>query len=168
MEQKHIDAIGRFMLRRAKNMGLDIKAIASVPRVGNAIAESFVLAKMVDGVTLPWLKFSKHDDGTIGPVAHDAGYPRGEPVWLIDDVVHGGISKMRMLEQVWTGGWRVAGILVFLDYDQGARKDFDWLGIPLVAVTTVRRVIQYGRDDGVLSQERYIEIRRYLDATRKS
>lgn len=169
LTQGDINMIGRLCWEYVKCEDLNIPAIASVPRVGDAIAKAFLKAARRDGVNLPWLRFSKYEEGGvsyIGPLVDNDGYTTNQPVWLLDDLVHKSLSKQRMMVRVQEAGYRVAGILVFMDYGQGAWNYFHKLGIPLHRVVMLRNLLLWGNHDGDINDAAYKAMLSYLDSTR--
>ncbi|MFZ2887280.1 MAG: hypothetical protein WA021_05675 [Minisyncoccia bacterium] len=169
MTQADIDAIGDLMWKFAKLTNLPIKAIACVPRVGDELAKAFLRASQKDGVTLPKLLFSKYmenDVSLIGPLQDNDGYEPSQEVWLFDDVVHRSLSKQRTKARAVEAGYRVRGIFVFMDYDQGAQEHFREQGIDLQRVITIRYALQCAINDNEITAREYRACMSYLDKTR--
>ncbi len=167
--QKDVNTIGELCWLFIQAKKLKIGALASVPRVGDEIAKALQRAAKKDGVKLPRLQFSKYmENGVsyIGPLVDNDGYKAGQAVWLVDDLVHKGLSKQRMIARVKDAGYKVAGILVFMDYNQGARQYFAKEGVGLRAVVMLRSALREGRKLGLIDGPVYRTMLEYLTKTR--
>ena len=148
---------------------LHLPALASVPRVGDEIVQAIVKAARRERIMIPRLSFSKYTENGvsyIGPLASNEDYATGQPIWLGDDLVHKGLSKRRTIEQAKEAGYSVVGMLVFLDYGQGAREYFTSFGIEFHAVVKLRPLLHFGKKEGIIPYSTYRPIMAYLDATR--
>ena len=167
--QADVEMIGRLCWRYARQKRLHIPAFASVPRVGDEIVKAIIKAAHKDNVLLPRLSFSKYaEDGVsyIGPLTRNADYATGQSVWLGDDLVHKGLSKRRTIVRAHEAGYIVNGMLVFLDYGQGAREYFTNIGVQFHAVLELRPLLYFGKKESILPDQTYRAILKYLDATR--
>lgn len=168
LTQADVDTIGFLMWQYAKEKKLEIGAIASVPRVGDEIAKAFLRAAEADGFSCPRLSFPKIEEGgisVIGPLTDDAGYPRGKPVWIFDDVVHRWKSKERMIERTHEADYIVAGVFVFLDYGQGAAQYFESIGVPFHAMLQLCHALRVGKHHGDITLEAFERMIGYLIQT---
>jgi len=167
--QKDVNTIGELCWLFIQAKKLKISALASVPRVGDEIAKAIQRAAKKDGVKLPRLQFSKYTENGvsyIGPLVDNDGYTAGQAVWLVDDLVHKGLSKQRMIVRVKEAGYTIAGSLVFMDYNQGARQYFAKEGVGLRSAITLRSVLREGRKLGLVEGPTYRAMIEYLTKTR--
>lgn len=169
MTQEDVVAIGDLCWQYIQDEKLPVHGLASVPRVGDEIAKALQKSAARSGVTVPRLSFTKIDrEGVsyIGPLIENEGYQPGLPVWIIDDLVQKGLSKQRMIARIREAGYIVAGILVFMDYGQGAKEYFEKQGVELRSVTTLPVVLEEGLREGLLEKKTYLAIHEYLAKTK--
>lgn len=169
LTQADVDMIGRLCWRYVRRKGLHIPALASVPRVGDEIAKAIQKVARNNGVLFPLLTFSKYTEngvGLIGPLVSNEDYATGQPVWLADDLVHKGLSKKRTMDRVQEANYVVTGLLVFMDYGQGAREYFTSMGIEFHTVVELRPLLYFGKKESLIHDSLYRPILEYLNATR--
>ncbi len=162
--------MGRFLSVALLNHRPMPAAFVGVPRVGEAITSSLQIELQREGAYIPMPRLTKYKkDGVeyIGEVADRAGYAQG-PVWLIDDLIHKGLSKSRSVEQLASSDYTVTHINVFLDYGQGASEYFRGKGIAVHAVTTVPYVLELGYRRGKIGNAEYAAATKYLAATKNT
>lgn len=171
LTQADVDMIGKLCWRYVRQKGLHIPALASVPRVGDEIAKAIQKAARNTGVLIPRLTFSKYTEngvGYIGPLVSNVDYATGQAVWLADDLVHKVLSKKRTMERAQEANYIVRGLLVFMDYGQGAREYFTSMGIAFHAVVELRPLLYFGKKESIIPDATYRPILEYLNRTRRA
>ena len=80
--------------------------------------------------------------------------------------MHKGLSKKRTIARAHEAGYSVTGMLVFMDYGQGAREYFTSIGVEFHAVVELRPLLHFARKEDMIPNSTYRLILEYLDATR--
>lgn len=161
--------MGHIMWLDAKQHGFheDIRALASIPRVGDEIAQALRLAAANDGYAVPIVQFEKVEKGPhFFKVQNETLCPHHYPLKIIDDLTHKSLSKQRMIRAVRQAGYETNGVFVFLDYGQGARELITSMNIPFHAVLELRDLLRFGYDEGILPTHTYDVLMNYLETTR--
>ena len=140
-------------------------ACIGIPKAGVDIAKAYSLASRV-----PYLDiYSKeeHADGTRRILGIE-GAPDGNQrdLLIIDDLITRAGTKIEAIQVAREQGFKVTGVAVILDREQGGREELERCGVWLSAVFSIRSLLEYYCDTRKISQYRFDKIRRYL-ATQK-
>jgi len=92
----------------------------------------------------------------------------GDVVVLIDDVATTGESIVRAAEAIREAGGIVNHAIVLIDREEGARQRLEGIGVKLLAAGTAVGVIRRLHALGIIKQEDYEAVMRYLEGRRCS
>lgn len=85
-------------------------------------------------------------------------------VLLIDDLITKADTKWRAIDALRRGGYEVAGIVVYLDREQGGLQALSRSGIPILAVLKFSEMLDFYHSSGLISDAQMSTIKRYLGA----
>jgi orotate phosphoribosyltransferase len=165
MTEEDIERMAEFLYEYIRYHKLGVPpAIVGIPSSGEDLARSLQEHARRQGMFVPLLRLSKAREAMrfVGPVSPADKYPFGGPVWLVDDLVHRGLSKLRAITAMQIAGYTVKKILTVLDYDKGAREYFLRLGIEHHTVSFITPVLELGEREKLISTHHLRAIRNYL------
>lgn len=96
----------------------------------------------------------------------DGAYQAGQRVLVVDDVVTTAGSKIEAIEILTAAGLQVQDVLVLVDRHQGGKAELAKHSYTLHSVMGFDQLLEYARDSGAITPERYTEVQAYMDANR--
>ncbi len=99
------------------------------------------------------------------PKVIEGRYEEGDEVFLVDDVITLGGTKLDEIERYKAVGLRVTGIVALVDREQGGRTELESHGIDFASAMTLRGIAQYALAEklGGVTQTLYDEFFSELD-----
>ncbi len=132
-----------------------------IPKTAIAMAEKFA------GLTgIPFVDiYEKMGTDTNRTIETKEGAPKGEgkKLVIIDDVVSQAKSKYEAIKVAEDLGYKVVGILVLVDREQGGAKELGERGYKVYAPLTLTKVISYYLENGKITKEQYDQVLEYLN-----
>lgn len=165
--KEHISTIAAEMYRAVKKARFCFEHVAGIPRAGTPFADAFAAISGELGGTTSQIRLKKESKNSR-VLRVDSRYvirdqrivpPR---VLLVDDVVTEADTKLRAIDALRRGGYEAAGVVVYLDREQGGMKEIAASGVPIVAVVHLGDILNALRDMDLISKSDYAAIKRYL------
>jgi orotate phosphoribosyltransferase len=159
LSEAGIEAIGKqlYFLVRRKKILFDL--VAGIPRAGDSLAE--IVSRSAN---VPLLRLGKKTEGSVRKVDSivDGGRRPGQLVLLVDDLVTKADTKKEAIGVCEKAGLNVAGIVVFLDRQQGGSEELRKAGYNLYSVFTLSGLMGYYVRMGVISWKQRQEVVAYI------
>ncbi|MBI2589508.1 hypothetical protein HYW32_00530 [Candidatus Berkelbacteria bacterium] len=161
----HIAQIVELMHEVALSHRLRYHCVVGVPDAATEFAEAYVRARRRWGQELDFIQLAK------APTENKFGYSINlmlTPLYgysrtlVLDDVLTAADTKLQTIRVLETYGIEVGGIVVLVDRDQGGRRVLIEAGYPIVSIYTIWELIDLYLEVGLISQELFEEIERYL------
>lgn len=128
-------------------------------------------AKEFSNVTkIPYIKIFEKDDQPGKPrilAATDAPKGNGETLLIVDDVITKGESKFRAFKVAEQLGYKVMGLIILVDRNEGGKEIIEQAGYQFYAPFTLRGLLNYYRENGSITQEQYNESVEYLKESKR-
>ena len=123
-------------------------------------------AKELSAITsIPYVTIFEKDDAPGKPrilPAKGAPKGKGETLLIVDDVITKGASKFRAFEVAKKLGYKVIGLLVLVDRDEGGRETIENAGYSFYAPLRLIDLLKYYLDKKKIDKKRYNEVIEYL------
>ena len=166
----HVVTIASEMERVAEKAGIHFDGVAGIPRAGVPFAKAFcdIRKKLQKPTRMICLKKRGVSSRAM---CVDAEHVIREPsetrkrILLVDDLITKATTKWTAIDALRRGGYEAAGIVVYLDREQGGLLSLSQSGIPIVATLTFGKVLEFYRDVGLMSPKDFSIINRYLKST---
>lgn len=131
-----------------------------IPNAAISFAKEFSkLAK------IPYVTIFEKDDTPGKPrilPAKDAPKGKGKTLLIVDDVITKGASKFRAFEVAEKLGYKVIGLLVLVDRDEGGRETLEKAGYNFYAPLKLIELLKYYLENKNIDGKRYNEVIEYL------
>lgn len=154
---KLFDSVTDIYVSTIRGLG-NFDRIAGIATAGLPIA-TLVAYKL--GKPLVYVRRERKEHGTIGEV--EGGLRPGERVVVVDDVATTGESIKLAVQAIRDRGGVVDHSVVLIDRGQGAGSLLAGIGVKLVAATTARSLLEQLRLKGLMSEEEYERVVRYME-----
>lgn len=92
---------------------------------------------------------------------------KGDKVVLVDDMMTDGRSKLVFIDGIRETGAIVDDVIIVLDREQGGKAILENEGVKLHALITLKELMEYMRDKGLVAQEKYDQVLMYLENSQK-
>lgn len=164
---EHILTIATEMERVVEKAGWKFDCIAGIPRAGVPFAEAFaeIRAQLARPTRIVRLRKNSRESRAISVentyVVREPGERRLRTL-LIDDLITKADTKWRAVDALRRAGYEVAGIVVFLDREQGGLRALSESGVPTLAVLNFGEVLDCYHTSGRISDKEMGAIKRYL------
>lgn len=166
LEVGDYDLMGCCLLDKVAMAGVRFEALAPIPRAGVPFVEGMqrVFDPDSDQDRFRILELEKIETDAGRCIVPKSGfdYHPGERVLLVDDLITGAHTKLEAIRAVESRGSIVAGLVVFLDREQGGRQVIEEAGYNLFAVFTITDLLQHYLWTGKITQEKCDEIFAYI------
>ena len=164
LQQPHVDSIATELIAAASHAKFVYDAVAGIPRAGTPFAKA--VTRLSNGKKVPYVSITKRTDMTgsmrIDPRKAFAKLGSGTRVLLVDDLITQADTKLAAISAVQKAGYKVAGIAVYLDREQGGVRSLRQSGVPIVAVVKIRDMLAFYEQDALISANEAQIIRKYL------
>ena len=132
--------------------------IAGAPRAGEPFAQSLAeQLEVVFGRKIPVLRLEKIECAAgrrkIGGIIGPKTLPCGSRVLLVDDLITKSGSKMEAIEAFESEGFAVQDCLVFLDREQGGKKELRKCGVFLHSIVEQTNMLSFYRSRELISAQ---------------
>jgi len=87
----------------------------------------------------------------------------GDKVVLIDDMATNAYSKLKFIEGIKNSGGIVEDVVIVLDREQGGVEALAKENVKLYSLITLRELLAYMKDNGLVDENRYNETLDYLE-----
>lgn len=119
---------------------------------------------------IPYVTIFEKDDNPGKPrilPAKEAPNSNGKTLLIVDDVITKGASKFRAFQVAEQLGYKVLGLLVLVDRDEGGKETIKQAGYQFYAPIGLTQLLKYYRDRGRIDEKRYHEVVEYLKISKK-
>lgn len=96
-------------------------------------------------------------------VKPDVANGDGKSLIIIDDVVSQARSKFEAIAAAEKAGYKVLGILVLVDREQGGAKQVEEKGYQVHSVFKISEIMQYYLNEGKINQDQYNQVISYVN-----
>jgi len=141
--------------------GLTFDRIAAIPYAGIPIGVGLAL-EMERPMIYPRREVKAH--GTRRAI--EGEFHPGEIALVVDDLITRGDSKLEAIAPLEAAGLAVRDVLVLIDREQGGAEDLARRGYRLHAVLRLSEMLGVLRDEDLITEARYSEVRDYLAHSR--
>jgi len=171
LQEAHVETIAHEMntvLEKVRtSFHLQFDYIAGIPRAGTPFAEALCDVRIKLGMGCQLLRMQKRNLSSRALTIKSqhankdrSGYrPR---VLLVDDLITSATTKWTAIEAVRRAGYEVAGILVYLDREQGGIDTLQKSGIPVVPVMRFSQMLKFYHEERLISDAEMEAITFYL------
>ncbi|TSC88253.1 MAG: orotate phosphoribosyltransferase [Microgenomates group bacterium Gr01-1014_7] len=114
---------------------------------------------------IPYVTIFEKDDNPGKPrilPAKETPFGNGKTLLIIDDVITKGESKFRAFEVAEKLGYKVVGLLILVDRDEGGRETLEKAGYEFYAPFKLAELLKYYSDKNSIDKKRYNEVIEYL------
>lgn len=143
-------------------IGLEEKpdVCTGIPNAAIPYAKKFSEISGIPYVTI----FDKDDNPSHHQIlAHkDAPAGEGKKLLLVDDLITKGASKLEAIEVAEDLGYKISGLLVLVDREEGGRKFMESKGYKLYAALKLGDLLDYYLEKKMITSEQFEEIYGYL------
>jgi len=137
--------------------------VAGIPKAGTPIVKAFAYAFYSDnGYQIPVLKLVKKGGGSREIELVRKHFHPGQKVLLIDDLITRAGSKFNAIQVIEATGLKVKDVLVFLDREQGGKKELEEKGYNLHSVFLFSKLLTLYFEKARIDYDLYNEIVMYL------
>jgi uridine monophosphate synthetase len=161
-----VQACSAAMVELLLARNLSFEAVAGVPRAGDPFANSLARQMTKTGQMVGLLVLDKSEDGDKRLVTsiREGAYGPGFVALVVDDLITRADSKLEAIRVLESSGLRVTDVLVLVDRGQGGGKELERFGYRLHAVFTLRELLDFYVDTGLLAVTKRDEVLAYLTA----
>ena len=173
LDEKLLSQIALWMVSAVHVAGIPYDAIAGIPRAGEPIAKAFgarlarEFNRDVQNITMQKEEWEGDRRG-ITKILDRGGAPEGARVLLIGDVVSRGDTKADPIQLLHKEGFKIAGVAVIMDREQGGKEFLEHLGCPLVAVFRMRRFLEQLHRSGRVTMPQVYAVEKYRKEAKAS
>lgn len=114
---------------------------------------------------IPYVKLFEKDDNPGSPrilPAEDASNGKGKTLLIIDDVITKGESKFRAFKVAEELGYKVLGLIVLVDRDEGGKEIIKKAGYEFYAPLQLKDLLDYYLEKGFITKKLYSQTNKYL------
>lgn len=114
---------------------------------------------------IPYVEIFKKDDNPAKPrilTADNAPKGGGETLLIVDDVITKGASKFRAFKVAEDLGYKVLGLIVLVDRDEGGKEVIEKAGYQFYAPFTLKELLDYYLEKKMITKKLYKESVDYL------
>lgn len=166
LKQVHVDAIAMELLATAARHRLDYDAVAGIPRAGTPFAKAIIEVAKATGSSPALVNVRK--------VSAKSRAMRAEPrtlehrladvrrVLIVDDLITRADTKLTAIKAVRDAGYEVAGVVVYLDREQGGIQELRKSLIPVFSVLKINEMLDFYGEEGMISKGDLRTIKTYL------
>jgi len=138
---------------------LTFDRLAALPYAALPIVTAISLAR---GWRMVYPRKEVKEYGTRAPV--EGEFVAGERAVVVDDLATTGGSKFEAIEQLQEAGLTVHDVVVLIDREGGARRALEGSGFRLHAVFSLRELVGYWAQAGLIAQDEQQSVLAFLDA----
>jgi len=143
---------------------------SGIPNAGDPLAESFSKASGI-----PLIKVFDKDEVFEGDVmvgrkivpAKDAKKGAGKKLLIIDDLITKAGSKIEAVEAAISMGYKVVGVAILVDRQEGGAEEMAKKGYKLYAAMKLKPMLKFLTDSGKISSAQYQDTLDYLALSKK-
>lgn len=136
-----------------------------IPNAATSFAKEYSkLAK------IPYVTIFEKDDNPGKPrilPAKNAPKGNGKTLLIVDDVITKGASKFRAFQVAEELGYKIVGLLVLVDRDEGGRETLEKAGYNFYAPISLLDLLKYCLDKAKINMKQYKEVIKYLEFSKQ-
>ena len=164
LQREHVETIAHQLIDVAAHNHINYDGVTGVPRAGTPFAKA--ISQVSSAKEIPYVGMSKRSD-CIRSMRIDrrniSEQARNATRLLIgDDLVTQSDTKLAAIEAVRKAGYEVAGIVVYLDREQGGFESLLRSGIPIASVVKLSEMLAFYESQELISTSELKKIRSYL------
>ena len=161
LQTAHVESIATELMSAAKRHHIDYDAVAGIPNAGTPLALAVERVSGMAGTPAEYVHMYKVSPDTreMRAVRWVSGARR---VLLVDDLITRADSKLTAVTALQEAGYEVAGIVVYLDREQGGVRELRRMRIPVFAVLKISEILDFYGDEKLISKKDLRTIQAYL------
>lgn len=147
---------------------IDVYCCTGIPNAGDPIAKKYAEINQCFHVDI--FTKSETSDGrkiVVTPGAINAG-AFFKSILLVDDVITRGETKLEAIKAAESLGYKVLGVAVLVDREQGGRQQLAANGYKLFTPFTISSIFEYYRSTDRIDQAKYDQCLAYLQTSQNS
>ena len=164
-----VDTMANAMVDVVLKRDIRFRGIAGLPNAGYPIAKAMAAEAYERGIhDVEVLRLQKLTEGgrrLIGPITRRGSLLPHDTVLVVDDLVFAATTKEEGLEQV-RREFHTPCVVVFFDYEVGAREALRKLNAELLCVATVSEALDVLHGCGDITTEQYERCRHFIETER--
>ncbi|MCK5416394.1 hypothetical protein KAI92_03135 [Candidatus Parcubacteria bacterium] len=163
LEAKDFNLIAQCLFNFICNKHLLFNGIAAIPWTGEFITREIMdIASKLNNLRLVFLnKIEMAQETLIVPVPNFS-YFIGHKVLLINDSIIKGNMEIKAIDALLCVEQEIIGIVVFIDYKQGAKEKIGEIGYSVHSIFTINQLLDYYYKSGKIGKGEYIKCIDYL------
>lgn len=112
--------------------------------------------------------FAKEDGEAKRSIVPLPKAPKGEgrKLIIIDDLITRAASKLEAIKIAEDLGYKVLGVAVLVDREEGGREELESHGYKLYAYLKLSELLNYYLEENMITKEQYLEAQEYLNSSR--
>lgn len=158
--------VGLAMAEATSKVKMDIDMVSGIPAAGDPIAQKY---SEITDIHLSQL-FGKAEGSSGRKITAVNAAPRAFGRWgrvlIVDDLITEADTKFEAAEVAGQLGYKVAGITVLVDRQQGGREQLQAAGYKIFAPLPVSKVFEYYYTTGRIDRGLYESSMNYLNSSR--
>lgn len=158
-----VEKIGEVM----KEMGFEEKAdvCSPIPKAANPLAESFSKQSGIPMIHI----FDKEETTEKRRIIPLAGAPKGEgkKLLIIDDLITKAASKLEAIKVAEDLGYKVIGVVVLVDREEGGSAELAKHGYKLYAAVKLLDLLKYYLEKNMITKNQFDQTMDYLNQSKK-
>lgn len=146
------------LLMNEKSMKINFNKLLGIAYAGIPLVTAM---NQMSDVPASYIRKEKKEHGTKKLI--EGMLNLEDRVLIVDDVITTGESKIEAVKKIREEvGCKIAGVLVFIDREQGGREKLEKHGLKLYSVTTLFNLVNEIYKQGLINNEKYTEVINYL------
>jgi len=159
------------VFQEAVRSGLEFDFVAGIPDAGTPFAAAF-RENLTNG---GYYRAGLHKIGS-GDSRRIENFYVVQPTWqghkgkrvlIIDDVISGGDTKFEAIKAVEDAGYKVAGVVVLIDREQGGSEELEKRGYKVISVFKLSKLLLFYLATSRIFRNNFEEIMGYIDRSKK-
>lgn len=156
------DLIARALIELIEEKGLIFEAMAPIPRAGDPIVQAIERIAPNKKFRIVLLEKEELENKRCIVPIEGFDYKKGEMILLIDDLVTKAGTKIEACRAIESEGSVVKDLVVLVDREQGGREEIENAGYNLHAAFTMSELLDYYKETGRITEEKYSECVNYM------
>ncbi len=137
-----------------------VNVCTGIPRAGIPLALEY---SKVSGIPFEDILNKTGEPGTTRQIVGKSGVNgQGKRLIIVDDLVTHAGTKLEAIKAAESLGYKVVGIALLFDREQGGAEDLRKMGYPVYSALKLSDTLDYYLEKGKITQERFNQIQDYL------
>lgn len=154
LENADIEMLAAEILLAVTRAKIDFDAIAGVPHAGVPFAKAIIKILAQQGRKIPYVPIEKRERVTTRYIAlhkwdrWNGAVSAAPRVLIIDDLITSKTMKSRVIHVLKEANYRIAGVGIYMDREEGGAKALAQEGVRCAAAMTTTKALKYYVDSG--------------------